>query len=62
MLENIKEQVYEANIRLKREGLITLTWWHTMKLNEEALFQQELADKHYFRKHGPGAYYGQKGL
>ena len=22
--------------------------------------QQELADKHYFRKHGPDAYYGQK--
>lgn len=21
--------------------------------------QQELLDKHYFRKHGPGAYYGQ---
>ena len=22
--------------------------------------QQELLDKHYFRKHGAGAYYGQK--
>jgi len=22
--------------------------------------QQELLDKHYLRKHGPGAYYGQK--
>ena len=22
--------------------------------------QQELADKHYFRKHGKNAYYGQK--
>ena len=33
--------------------------WHTVKLNKKAKFQQELADKHYFRKHGPGAYYGQ---
>ena len=35
--------------------------WHTVKYNENAKFQKELADKHYFRKHGPGAYYGQKG-
>ena len=41
---------------------VAMMAWHTMKLNEEAVFQQELADKHYFRKHGPGAYYGQKGL
>jgi len=41
---------------------VAMMAWHTMKLNEEATFQQELADKHYFRKHGPDAYYGQKGL
>ena len=41
---------------------VAMMAWHTIKLNEEAVFQQELADKHYFRKHGPGAYYGQKGL
>ena len=35
--------------------------WHTYHLNPDAQFQQELADKHYFRKHGPNAYYGQKG-
>lgn len=35
--------------------------WHTVKYNENAKFQKELADKHYFRKHGPNAYYGQKG-
>jgi len=35
--------------------------WHTVKYNENAKFQKELADKHYFRKHGPDAYYGQKG-
>ena len=35
--------------------------WHTLQLNPEAGIQQELLDKHYFRKHGAGAYYGQKG-
>ncbi len=35
--------------------------WHTVKYNENAKFQNELADKHYFRKHGSNAYYGQKG-
>jgi len=35
--------------------------WHTMKLNPDvAPISQELLDKHYLRKHGPGAYYGQK--
>ena len=34
--------------------------WHTLKLNPAVEFQKELADKHYFRKHGANAYYGQK--
>lgn len=34
--------------------------WHTLKLNPTVEFQRELADKHYFRKHGANAYYGQK--
>ena len=34
--------------------------WHTLSLNPNTEFQQELADKHYFRKHGANAYYGQK--
>ena len=34
--------------------------YHAMMLNPEAgPMQQELLDKHYLRKHGPGAYYGQ---
>ena len=33
--------------------------WHTLSLNPEARVQRELLDKHYFRKHGSGAYYGQ---
>lgn len=39
---------------------VAMMAWHTMQLNPSATFQQELADKHYFRKHGPNAYYGQK--
>lgn len=34
--------------------------WHSLSLNPHIQFQQELADKHYFRKHGPNAYYGQE--
>ena len=39
---------------------VAMMAWHTVRLNPEATFQQELADKHYFRKHGANAYYGQK--
>ncbi len=31
----------------------------TLLLNPQASIQQYVLDKHYFRKHGPGAYYGQ---
>ena len=34
--------------------------WHAMMINpEKGPMQQELLNKHYLRKHGPGAYYGQ---
>lgn len=34
--------------------------WHTMQLNpNQESMQQALLDKHYYRKHGSGAYYGQ---
>lgn len=34
--------------------------FHAMQLTEQLPpMQQELLDKHYLRKHGPGAYYGQ---
>jgi len=39
---------------------VAMMAWHTMKLNENTEIQQELLDKHYFRKHGKNAYYGQK--
>ena len=31
----------------------------TLLLNPEASMQQYVLDKHYYRKHGPNAYYGQ---
>ncbi len=35
--------------------------WHNLMMNPElSAMQQELLDKHYLRKHGANAYYGQK--
>jgi len=39
---------------------VAMMAWHTVKLNENAEIQQELLDKHYLRKHGKNAYYGQR--
>ena len=33
--------------------------YHTLKLNPDAKFDQDLLNKHFSRRHGPGAYYGQ---
>ena len=38
---------------------VSMMAWHTLAANPDAWMQQELADKHYFRKHGANAYYGQ---
>ena len=35
--------------------------WNTLQLNPEAKLQQDLLDRHYLRKHGAGATYGQQG-
>ena len=35
--------------------------WNTLCLNPKAELQQALLDKHYLRKHGSNAYYGQGG-
>lgn len=32
----------------------------TLALNPQSSMQQYVLDKHYMRKHGPNAYYGQK--
>jgi L-ribulose-5-phosphate 4-epimerase len=34
--------------------------YHSLMLNKENLIDQFLSDKHYLRKHGANAYYGQK--
>ena len=41
---------------------VAMMAWHTLELAGGNLpnMQQELMDKHYFRKHGKNAYYGQK--
>ena len=38
---------------------VAMMAYYSKALNPTATFQAELADKHYFRKHGAGAYYGQ---
>ncbi|MDO5111377.1 MAG: L-ribulose-5-phosphate 4-epimerase [Clostridia bacterium] len=38
---------------------VAMMAWHTQKLNPEARLDQTLLDKHYLRKHGKNAYYGQ---
>jgi L-ribulose-5-phosphate 4-epimerase len=34
--------------------------FRTLLLNPNASMEQYILDKHYFRKHGKNAYYGQK--
>ena len=53
-----KDAVDSVNHAIVLEEVAMMAW-HTVALNAGADFQQELADKHYFRKHGAGAYYGQ---
>jgi len=38
---------------------VALMALHTLALNPDAAMQQELLDRHYLRKHGANAYYGQ---
>ena len=39
---------------------VAMMAWHTLAMSPDARIDQTLLDKHYMRKHGPGAYYGQK--
>jgi len=41
------------------EELAFMAWHSLMQIPELPPMQQELLDKHYLRKHGAGAYYGQ---
>ena len=53
---NAKKSV-ECAVTLEEVAMMA---WNTMMLNPEVTFQRELLDKHYLRKHGRYAYYGQK--
>ena len=39
---------------------VAMMAWHTIMMKPHMVFQKELLDKHYLRKHGKNAYYGQK--
>ena len=39
---------------------VAMMAWHTQMMAPDMTLQRDLADKHYFRKHGSNAYYGQK--
>ena len=39
---------------------VAMMAWHTVTMNPDIMIQKELLDKHYLRKHGANAYYGQK--
>ena len=40
---------------------VAMMAYYTLQMNAEAQIQQELLDKHFLRKHGKNAYYGQEG-
>ena len=55
--ENSEDAVHNAVVLEE----IAFMAWHNLMLNPDITpMRQELLDKHYLRKHGPGAYYGQK--
>lgn len=39
---------------------VAMMAWHTLAMNGDAALQKSLVDKHYLRKHGKNAYYGQE--
>ena len=41
MLEELKKQVYEANMELPRRGLITYTWGNVSGIDRERLFRHQ---------------------
>lgn len=50
-------QAVENAIVLEEASMMA---YHTLQMNPAAELQSALADKHYFRKHGANAYYGQE--
>ena len=55
--QNVFEAVHNAVVLEE----VAMMAWHTMQAPfANGRMQQELIDKHYSRKHGENAYYGQK--
>ena len=50
------EAVYHAAV-LEEAAMMA---WHTLTLAPDAHLNPDLLDKHYLRKHGKNAYYGQE--
>ena len=55
--ENPGDAVHNAVVL---EELAEMAWKTRLINSEVSSMQQTLLDKHYLRKHGPGAYYGQR--
>jgi len=53
---NPDEAVYHAAV-LEEAAMMA---WHTLQMNPKAKLNPALLDKHYLRKHGKNAYYGQE--
>ena len=54
--KNAAEAVYHAVVL---EDVAKMAW-HTLQFNNKAQLDTYVLDKHYYRKHGKNAYYGQK--
>jgi L-ribulose-5-phosphate 4-epimerase len=56
--ENPQEAVHNAVVMEE----VAFMAWHMMAVSAKPIpiMQQELLDKHFLRKHGKDAYYGQK--
>lgn len=54
--KNPKDAVHNAVVLEE----VSFMAWHDIAINKCQPMQQELLDKHYLRKHGANAYYGQK--
>ena len=54
-----KDATHAVETAIILEEVATMAW-HMLALNADAVFESALADKHYFRKHGANAYYGQE--
>ncbi len=53
--KDVADAVYHAVVLEE----VAMMAWHSLEMNPEAQLQQSLLDKHYLRKHGKNAYYGQ---